>query len=49
MEKPIYRCWCGAYATNGVQDEWYCRTHFLLTAEGQEQVARLIAESSKET
>ena len=47
-EKTVYRCWCGAYATNGVRDEWYCTAHFTLTAEGQDQVARLIAEASKE-
>lgn len=49
--KPVYRCWCGAYACYGIKhgEEWYCPTHYTLTAEGQSQVARRLAELSKET
>lgn len=48
-DKTVYRCWCGEYACYGVRDEWYCPTHYTLTAEGQTQVARRLAELAKET
>lgn len=45
---------CGVYANHGIgvsvrkdKGEWFCRTHFLMRSEGQEQQARFLKELSE--